>query len=146
MFFSRTLSVGRWKCSKPSVLPLRWDSQFMDYDYVIVIIPKTRLPSAEPIINQQGFRSCSIAPFFWNQHIPLGRHVTTGKRWHRVLETTRKSSAGASRSTPQFHVKNGMTRWMKTGNSSEMGAPFMVCYKKCFRGFTDLRVKNGDFS
>jgi len=36
----------------------------MDYDYVIVIIPKTRLPSAEPIINQQGFRSCSIAPFF----------------------------------------------------------------------------------
>ena len=116
MFFSRTLSVGRWK---------------------ILIIPKTRLPSAEPIINQQGFRSCSIALFFEINTSPPGRHVTTGKRWHRVLETTRKSSAGASRSTPQFHVKNGMTRWMKTGNSRRW-APHLWFAIKNVSG--DLRI------
>ena len=46
-------------------------------------------------------------PVFLMHKITLGTHVT-GKTWHRVLETTQKKSAGTSRSTPQFHVKNGM--------------------------------------
>ena len=70
------------------------------------ITPVLYKACAEPIINQYGFRGCSIARSF-NEQITLGTHVI-GKRWHRVLETTQKKSAGTSRSTPQFHVKNGM--------------------------------------
>ena len=106
------------------------------------ITPVLYKACAEPISNQYGFRGCSIARFF-NDQITLGTHVT-GKRWHRVLESTQKKSAGTSRSTPQFHVKNGMTRQMKRLNSSAWTMPSM--YGMFINVSWDLRIKNGDFS